>query len=193
MYDPKGNHVPITLDRAVKHWPTPTTQDAANNGGPSQWDRNSLPLNTAVKAEAQGMWPTPTADLARAGRGDRPSELARKSPGLETIAMLSEKWPTPTAQDSAGSRRTTARTEEWTSNPGTTLTDAAIISTGQWDGKPMKDGTELGRLNPRWVATLMGYPPTWAVPSGPRPPASRSTRGRSRASSPTSDPTDGKP
>lgn len=41
--------------------------------------------------------------------------------------------------------------------------------------------------------TPQGYPPTWAEPSGPRPPASRSTRGRSRASSTTSDPTAGKP
>jgi hypothetical protein len=29
-------------------WPTPTTQDASNNGGPSQLGRNSLPLNAAV-------------------------------------------------------------------------------------------------------------------------------------------------
>ena len=30
-------------------WPTPTTQDAANNGGPSQHDRNTLPLNALVQ------------------------------------------------------------------------------------------------------------------------------------------------
>lgn len=29
-------------------WPTPTAQDSANNGGASQYDRNSLPLNAAV-------------------------------------------------------------------------------------------------------------------------------------------------
>ena len=29
-------------------WPTPTTQDASNNGGPSQLKRNTLPLNAAV-------------------------------------------------------------------------------------------------------------------------------------------------
>ena len=29
-------------------WPTTTVQDAENNGGPSQYDRNSLPLNTLV-------------------------------------------------------------------------------------------------------------------------------------------------
>lgn len=37
-------------------WPTPTTQDAKNNAGPSQWERNTLPLNVEVM-----MWPTPTA------------------------------------------------------------------------------------------------------------------------------------
>lgn len=32
----------------IEMLPTPTTQDAKNNGGPSQFDRNSLPLNTQV-------------------------------------------------------------------------------------------------------------------------------------------------
>ena len=40
----------VSLDRWVKMWPTPTKQDASNNGGPSQHKRNSLPLNTAVLA-----------------------------------------------------------------------------------------------------------------------------------------------
>ena len=29
-------------------WPTPTVQDGQNNAGPSQWERNSDPLNVAV-------------------------------------------------------------------------------------------------------------------------------------------------
>jgi hypothetical protein len=44
-------------------WPTPTTQDASNDGGPSQFERNSLPLNAAVK-----LWPTPTAGDSRSSR-----------------------------------------------------------------------------------------------------------------------------
>ena len=35
--------------------PTPTVQDGANTGGPSQYERNSLPLNAVVK-----LLPTPT-------------------------------------------------------------------------------------------------------------------------------------
>lgn len=39
--------------RSQRIWPTPTTQDAANDAGPSQWRRNSLPLNTAVKEDRE--------------------------------------------------------------------------------------------------------------------------------------------
>jgi hypothetical protein len=46
----RGNGV--DLPTAAKMWPTPTGQDASNNGGPSQHERNSLPLNAAV------MYPT---------------------------------------------------------------------------------------------------------------------------------------
>ena len=34
-------------------WPTPTVQDSANDGGPSQWKRNTPPLNVAVKNNPQ--------------------------------------------------------------------------------------------------------------------------------------------
>lgn len=55
------------LAMAVKMWPTPTAQDAANDGGPSQFERNSLPLNAAVK------WRTPGAGEGRRG-GQSPEE-----------------------------------------------------------------------------------------------------------------------
>jgi DNA (cytosine-5)-methyltransferase 1 len=42
--------------------PTVTTQDAKNNGGPSQLDRNTVPLNTLVT-----LLPTPEAKLASSG------------------------------------------------------------------------------------------------------------------------------
>jgi hypothetical protein len=50
---PSGNELGRAVNRA--EWPTPTAQDASNDGGPSQFERNSLPLNAAVK------WPTPNA------------------------------------------------------------------------------------------------------------------------------------
>ena len=43
-------------------WPTPTTQDAENDGGPAQLTRRSLPLNAAAKT-----WRTPSASDASGG------------------------------------------------------------------------------------------------------------------------------
>ena len=48
-----GNGFGIPLDMAVRLLPTPTTQDAKNNAGPSQWHRNTDPLNV-VAAKLNG-------------------------------------------------------------------------------------------------------------------------------------------
>ena len=37
-------------------WPTPTAQDAANNGGPSQYERNSPPLNAVAGGALSPTW-----------------------------------------------------------------------------------------------------------------------------------------
>ena len=73
-------------ERSAKkiRWPTPTVQDAKNDAGPSQFERNSFPLNAAVK-----IWPTPRSpkyghDLAKYKR-----EPSRKNPtDLETALVL---------------------------------------------------------------------------------------------------------
>ena len=39
-----------------KMFPTPTTQDAANNAGKSQYKRNSLPLNAEVGGSLNPDW-----------------------------------------------------------------------------------------------------------------------------------------
>jgi len=69
---------PLTL--AVKMWPTPTKQDGENNGGPSQFSRNTIPLNAAVHGGRLTL-PTPSASMVTmqdmeqakfAGNADRP-------------------------------------------------------------------------------------------------------------------------
>ena len=69
-------------------WPTVTEQDSANNGGPSQYRRRSLPLNTAVQ-----MWPTPMpsdVDGGRTTKGkDRPNEHGLR---LEVGGKLNPTW-----------------------------------------------------------------------------------------------------
>jgi hypothetical protein len=44
------------LSLAVKMWPTPTCQDAKNNGSPSQMVRNTKPLNAEVGGQLNPTW-----------------------------------------------------------------------------------------------------------------------------------------
>ena len=46
-------------------WSTPTVQDSANNAGPSQFDRNTHPLNVQATLAAR---PTPNTLSAQAGQ-----------------------------------------------------------------------------------------------------------------------------
>jgi len=56
-YDPKtGKHSQITLNRAVKLWPTPTVQDSKNNGSKSQQERHMKPLNAEVRGALNPEW-----------------------------------------------------------------------------------------------------------------------------------------
>jgi len=64
-----------------KTWPTPTVQDSKNKGGPSQFKRNSIPLNAIVK-----MFPTPKAQNAKA-----PCPHGQGGPGLQEAVFSEEK------------------------------------------------------------------------------------------------------
>lgn len=73
-----------TLAKAAKLWPTPTGQDGENNGGPSQYSRNSAPLNVAVK-----LFPTPT--------GDDANNVKRASGSFQSLSREVQMFPTPTS------------------------------------------------------------------------------------------------
>lgn len=60
------------LSHIAATWATPTTQDGANNAGPSQFNRNSLPLNTQVVT-----WATPNAADAVGSHGGGQSRSLR--------------------------------------------------------------------------------------------------------------------
>lgn len=54
-----------TVEAIMAGWATATVQDAENNAGPSQWLRNSLPLN--CEAHAAGMNPAGSMNSSSAG------------------------------------------------------------------------------------------------------------------------------
>jgi hypothetical protein len=194
------------LNAAVGNWPTPeaarwatpTTQDAANTAGPSQWLRHTPPLNV------QASWPTPKASAENYGqprendRGDlqaaallsgretwptpsatpygssqnwingKGGEFERPSAGTPSLERMARGWPTPQARDEKGPTGASGRPEE--GGRRSSLSDTAM------------PGATGGRLNPRWVAVLMGFPEDWF--DGLPAPAKRSTRGSRPASSP---------
>jgi hypothetical protein len=60
-----GKSLSIEVQRLL---PTPTAQDGANNAGPSQWNRNSDPLNVVAAKLGGETMPTPSPD------GNEPSD-----------------------------------------------------------------------------------------------------------------------
>ncbi len=97
---------PVTL------LPTPTTQDAHNNAGPSQLERNTEPLNVV----ASKLLPTPVANPSNPGAGgelraaiahgpERRNETGVDSFGRPNLGRpAKELLPTPQAADADGGR-----------------------------------------------------------------------------------------
>jgi hypothetical protein len=63
--------------------------------------------------------------------------------------LSAEAWPTPTARDHKSGRGNEEREYK--------------------ELTPMVERTQSGKLNPRWVETLMGLPVGWTMPSCTRP------------------------
>jgi len=176
-YHPKtGRHVQKGLTQAAQMWPTPTAQDAKNDAGPSQWNRNSDPLNVAV------MWPTPKSspsgpDYARDGR---------EASGGDDLATAVARWPTPTVGDARNSGHRNSATSR--ANPGLSLTDAALTG----DSSTPRSAV-TGSLNPNWVEWLQGFPVGWtdledsATPSSPSAPSGSDAESSPSTKSPDRD------
>jgi len=115
------------------------------------------------------------------------------SGGSRQGSLARVTWPTPNAMDSVGSRRhgymndgrprsaENPCKETLTGHAGTTLTDAVwatpivgdshLASTPEVAQKRLEEEKATlsrqnpGKLNPRWVETLMGLPVGWTMPS----------------------------
>jgi hypothetical protein len=73
-------------------------------------------------------------------------------------------WPTPVTSDHTGSRRATAQKEHWTSNTGTTLTDAAWYAAG-WPTPRTVDAHGRSQNDGRRGASLIEAVAGWATPT----------------------------
>lgn len=170
----------ISLARAATCWAIPDTTQRGH--GPSQLNRNSPPLASQVM-----MRPTPCAmESEKAGlynkgqMGQSLSAMANRGElGLpdpvnhSTNVSRQELWRTPSSSDREGGimemRPNCAGKYKLRDHVHANWA-TATVSTGanrQKDGSmiPKLDTQVQGKLNPRWVETLMGLPVGWTMPS----------------------------
>ena len=172
---------PSMVDRGQGNWvsslggakphhmvPTPTSQDHIErqstgktpSTGKLNYETNkSVSLDRWVK-----MWPTPNARQKGGGEYQDPEKiLARMEKGYQTnLGDLVKLWPTPTAMTG-----------------GEEVAPSHLDGSHGWNiGAAVKaaDPKSGGKLNPQWVAWLMGYPTEylnsvpWETPSSRRSP-----------------------
>jgi len=120
-YDPKtGKHTQITLNRAVKLWPTPRVSDTEGgvvknvekkNDSYSRVNKKGVrfgvKLKDAVGYEEDRTWPTPIVGDAHLSSTKEVAQKRLKE-GKVTLsrAVQSETWPTPSSRDYKGGHGT---------------------------------------------------------------------------------------
>jgi len=165
------DQLPVAVDQVeAGNWPTPTVQEAGKIGNQANHGQLALSNHPALRGEVtrekfekgkHGLaaqanpstdgsrlesWATPRncggPDYAKAGRESSPI----KSMSLPTQVMA---WPTPAASTGNGG----AHGLGGGSGANQTLKRFNVPEMG------------TGKLNPRWVETLMGLPVGWTMPS----------------------------
>jgi len=106
------------------------------------------PANPSTDGNRQKLWPTITAHTP-----DMESSGPNGNSGTY-LAGAVKQWATPQSRDAKGAEGRMIRDGQSTDLPSQT----EVAPTGQWN-------RVNGKLNPRWVETLMGLPVGWTMPS----------------------------
>jgi hypothetical protein len=144
--------VPLTDEIGSGYWPTPNTTGYRSDGelkllASATKDRAQYLAmsDRAANSKRERWWPTPRANDAEK-RGDFDATNPRN--GLPAAVKM---FPTPTRSMHKGS------------SPGamTRLSGASRLN-DRLDYAVEQGNIKTGRLNPLWVAWLMGFPIEWA-------------------------------
>ena len=134
------------LREEVHQWATPKASDP-QHAGPNMRDSAG---NYALPAQAvREQWATP-----RAGATDNSRPNNKGGIPLGDQARRAEQWATPQSRDAKGAEGRMIRDGQYSDLPS----QIEVAPTGQWN-------RDNGKLNPRWVETLMGLPIGWTMPS----------------------------
>ena len=145
------------IKKAEGWWPTPTVQDGKNNAGPSQFDRNSAPLNVAV------MFPTSCRHDHMATQSTKAHGWQKNGVELQTRlndTVLRMTYPTPASRDWRGADGSLHGKGQRNLNDVAALYDTPTV---YGDGGSGRKGNmpRYAQLNPDWVEWLMGWLVGW--------------------------------
>ena len=154
-YSQRLNAARLTNESACSSWPTASTRDhkGGYEGGRIRDGKVSMDtLDVAVQAYSAGGLTDPANPSAH---GSRP-----------------ESWATPRAEHDSGRHR--GQPDTLHSQMKAWATPHANCSTGAGQAPEKQRAPNLqtqasGKLNPRWVETLMGLPVGWTMPSCAQP------------------------
>ena len=190
-YSARLNAERRTSASGCSSWPTAATRDYKGESGSGRQERKGHPADTLPNAMAQ--WPSPVASEVRQGFQDRSRGMKGSQESLTTVVIKQHGpavpassstdgsrqglWHTPTQAPEApniNSRRAVREGRQPKGQQHSLLAQAqwqtATVSTGahrQKDGSMIDklDQQVNGKLNPRWVETLMNLPVGWTMPS----------------------------
>jgi hypothetical protein len=151
----------VRLEHAVKQWGTPAANDA-NKTPHCEVNSNQAGLAKSVGLELQRQWATPRTPTGGPESAQRKQELGRTTSGGGDLASQAmTQWPTP---------MTLAGPTETSNVSGSSeFTRKVDVLLGLRETTNGKRSPTAGKLNPRWVETLMGLPIGWTMPSCIRP------------------------
>jgi hypothetical protein len=153
------NYVSLKTSKDISRWGCPTLSKTWQEWVIERRGAYSARLNVVrfTNAKECGSWPTPnTADSLQGGT----TQGNRKDPNL-SIAVYGP--PAPANHSTHGSRP-----ESWATPRCSMAQDKQEDSGRHRLGEQAQHNT-TGKLNPRWVETLMGLPIGWTMPSCGQP------------------------
>ncbi len=164
-----GFDAAVSGDGHVDLLPTPTTQDGSNNGGPSQFQRNTLPLNAEVT-----LLPTPQAHDAQGPKTPEQIEAMRKKgAGVRNLneTAVHELLSAPQSRDykgvpadnfnNANLCRDVANAAQWGKYAPAIARWERIVGPAPAPTEPNRNGKP--RLNPEFSSWMMGWPAGWVT------------------------------
>jgi len=155
----------LKTSRDISAWGCPTSSKTWQEWVIERRGEFSQRLKSAHRISGSGCssWPSPVASEVRQGFQDRSRGMKGSQESLTTVVVKQHGPAVPASSSTDGSR------------PGLWATpivgDSHLASSPDVAAKRLAEGKvtlsrqTTGKLNPRWVETLMGLPVGWTMPS----------------------------